>query len=200
MVYEWSNTNLKYAQYTGMTEDDDSAITWYSFILGKPLPPLSEWKIPTLTQYISTGDKKSSRIISDCVSSASVHLISQKAVSSLKDIWDKHATLYPVLLDDKPNELYHMVVVHTVIDCIDRKLSIGTIHDWTEKGQMGLFDGITEWVMREEEIGDNYLFVLPDSPTAIYVTEPFKQKVLDAGLTGFGFYKARYFDDEPFIS
>ena len=54
--------------------------------------------------------------------------------------------------------------------------------------------------MREEEIGDNELFVLPDKKTMIYTTEAFKQRVLQAGLTGFGFAKTRYFDDEPFIS
>ena len=53
--------------------------------------------------------------------------------------------------------------------------------------------------MREEEIGDNELFVLPDSNTAIYTTEAFKQQVLQADLTGFCF--VRYFDDDkPFIS
>lgn len=201
MIYEWSNTSLKYAQYGGMTEEDEGAITWYSPVLGTPLPPLSKWKIPTLTQYIGNGDKKSSRIIADCVSSASIHLISQKAVDLLKDIWDKHATLYPVILDDKPDEYYYMVVVHTVIDCLDRANSIGSkYNEETEKGKKGYFNSITEWFMREEEIGDNDLFVLPDSPTAIYVTEHLKQRIIEANLTGFGFCKTKYFDDEPFIS
>lgn len=135
MIYEWSNTSLKYAQYDGITEEFKAAITWYSPILGVPLPPLSEWKVPILTQYIGNGDKKSNRIIADCVSSASVNLISQKAVDLLKDIWEKHTTLYPVILDDKPDEYYYMVVVHTIIDCIDRENSIGSKFDEeTEKG------------------------------------------------------------------
>lgn len=196
MIYEWFNINSRYAQYIGSTEEYDSAMTWYSPILGTPLPSLSEWKIPTLTQYIGQHDSKLSRMITDCVSSSSVHLISPKAANLLKDIWDKHATLYPVILDDRPNEYYYMIVIHTVIDCIDRKLSIGTIHDWTEKGQMGLFDGITEWVMREEEVGNNHLFVLPDSPTSIYVTEEFKNRVIEAKLTGFSFHRTRYLDDD----
>lgn len=168
---------------------------------GYPLPPLSQWKTPTLVQYIGDRRIRKPRIIADVVSSAGIHLINQKAADALHDIWDKHATLYPVLLEDKPEEPYYMVVVHTLIDCLDREQSIGSkALEETARGQKGYFDTVTEWVMREEEIGDNELFVLPDSDTEIYTTEAFKQRVLQAGLTGFGFAKTRYFDDEPFIS
>ena len=202
MIYQWFNPlYLKYAEYGGKTEEDEAAISWDSPILGTPLPPLSQWKTPTLVQYIGDRRIRKPRIIADAVSTGGIHLISQKAADALHDIWDKHATLYPVLLEDKPEEPYYMVVMHTVIDCLDREQSIGSkALEETERGQKGYFDSLGEWVMREEEIGDNELFVLPDSNTAIYTTEAFKQRVLQAGLTGFGFAKTRYFDDEPFIS
>ena len=202
MIYQWFNPlYLKYAEYGGKTEEDEAAISWDSPILGTPLPPLSQWKTPTLVQYIGDRRIRKPRIIADAVSTGGIHLISQKAADALHDIWDKHATLYPVLLEDKPEEPYYMVVMHTVIDCLEREQSIGSkALDETERGQKGYFDTVTEWVMREEEIGDNELFVLPDSDTEIYTTEAFKQRVLQAGLTGFGFAKTRYFDDEPFIS
>ena len=202
MIYQWFNPlYLKYAEYGGKTEEDEAAISWNSPALGKPLPPLSQWKTPTLVQYIGDRRIRKPRIIADAVSTAGIHLISQKAADALHDIWDKHATLYPVLLEDKPEEPYYMVVMHTVIDCLDREQSIGSkALEETERGQKGYFDSLGEWVMREEEIGDNELFVLPDSDTEIYTTEAFKQRVLQAGLTGFGFAKTRYFDDEPFIS
>ena len=201
MIYQWTSAPyLKYAGYIGKTEEDAEAIRWYSPILGKPLPPLSQWKTPTLVQYIGDRRIRKPRIIADAVSTAGTHLISQKAADALHDIWDKHATLYPVLLEDKPEEPYYMVVVHTLIDCLDREKSIGSkALEETERGQKGYFDLVDEWVMREEEIGDNELFVLPDSNTEIYTTEAFKQRVLQAGLTGFCF--VRYFDDdELFIS
>ena len=202
MIYHWFNPlYLKYAEYEGKTEEDEAAISWDSPILGTPLPPLSQWKTPTLVQYIGDRRIRKPRIIADAVSTGGIHLISQKAADALHDIWDKHATLYPVLLEDKPEEPYYMVVVHTLIDCLDREQSIGSkALEETARGQKGYFDTVTEWVMREEEIGDNELFVLPDSDTEIYTTEAFKQRVLQAGLTGFGFAKTRYFDDEPFIS
>ena len=201
MIYQWTSAPyLKYAGYIGKTEEDAEAIRWYSPILGTPLPPLSQWKTPTLVQYIGDRRIRKPRIIADAVSTAGTHLISQKAADALHDIWDKHATLYPVLLEDKPEEPYYMVVVHTVIDCLDREKSIGSkALEETERGQKGYFDSLGEWVMREEEIGDNELFVLPDSNTAIYTTEAFKQRVLQAGLMGFGFVRYSY-DDEPFIS
>ena len=202
MIYQWTSAPyLKYAGYIGKTEEDAEAIRWYSPILGTPLPPLSQWKTPTLVQYIGDRRIRKPRIIADAVSTGGIHLISQKAADALYDIWDKHATLYPVLLEDKPEEPYYMVVVHTVIDCLDREQSIGhKALEETERGQKGYFDLVDEWVMREEEIGDNELFVLPDKKTMIYTTEAFKQRVLQAGLTGFGFAKTRYFDDKPFIS
>ena len=201
MIYHWFNPlYLKYAEYEGKTEEDEAAISWDSPILGTPLPPLSQWKTPTLVQYIGDRRIRKPRIIADAVSTGGIHLISQKAADALHDIWDKHATLYPVLLEDKPEEPYYMVVVHTLIDCLDREQSIGSkALEETERGQKGYFDSLGEWVMREEEIGDNELFVLPDSNTEIYTTEAFKKRVLQAGLTGFGFVRYSY-DDEPFIS
>ena len=183
MIYQWTSAPyLKYAGYIGKTEEDAEAIRWYSPILGTPLPPLSQWKTPTLVQYIGDRRIRKPRIIADAVSTAGTHLISQKAADALHDIWDKHATLYPVLLEDKPEEPYYMVVVHTVIDCLDREKSVGSkALEETERGQKGYFDSLGEWVMREEEIGDNELFVLPDSNTEIYTTEAFKQRVLIKG-------------------
>lgn len=197
MIYLWLNSSSNYAGYIGKTEEDDAAVTWYSPVLGKPLPSLKEWQTPVLKQYL--GNRKKPGIVADCIQSASQVIISQKAVDALSDIWDKHATLYPVILEDRPDEPYYMVVVHTVIDCIDREKSVGTINDFEDDERCGYFDLIREWVFREEEIGDNLMFVLPDNPATIYVTEQFKQRIVDAGLSGFGFRKT-FFDETPFIS
>lgn len=196
MIYKWFNPSLKYAEYGGKTEQDNERILWDSPVLGKPLPPLEQWTTPTLVQYLN-GRKKLKKV-TDCVG-GSKNFINQKAVDALSDIWDKHATLYPVILEDRPDEPYYMVVVHTVIDCIDREQSVGTINEFEDDERCGYFDLIREWVFREEEIGDNLMFVLPDNPAIIYVTEQFKQRVVDAGLKGFGFRKA-FFDETAFIS
>lgn len=197
MVYLWLNSNMRYAGYVGKTEEYDAMVTWYSPILGKPLSSLKDWQAPLLMQYLD--GRKRPGIVADCTQSAGQVIISQKSADALSDIWDKHATLYPVILEDKPNEPYYMVVVHTMIDCIDRKKSVGSINEFEGDERYGYFDLIREWVFKEEEIGDNLMFVLPDNPAIIYVTEQFRQRVVSAGLKGFGFKKT-FFDETPFIS
>ena len=197
MVYLWLNPSMEYAGYIGKTEKDDAAVTWYSPVLGEPLPSLKEWQTPLLVQYL--GSRKKLGIVADCTQSAGQVIISQKAADLLSDVWEKHATLYPVILEDRPDEPYYMVVVHTVIDCIDREQSVGTVNEFEDHENYGYFDLIDQWVCKEEEIGDNVLFVLPDDPSNIYATETFKQRIIDAGLSGFGLVK-EHWDETPFIS
>lgn len=196
MIYKWFNPSMKYAEYGGKTEQDRECVLWESPVLGKPLPPLEHWVTPTLVQYLN-GRKKLKKV-TDCVQ-GSKHFINQKAADALSDIWDKHATLYPVILEDKPNEPYYMVVVHTVIDCIDREKSVGTVNEFEDDETYGYFIHIDQWVFREEEIKENVLFVLPDDPSTIYTTETFKQRIIDAGLSGFGLVR-EHWDEVPFIS
>ena len=49
-------------------------------------------------------------------------LISQRAADALRDIWNKHAILYPVKLNDSPDN-YYMVKVITMLDCLDESSS-----------------------------------------------------------------------------
>ncbi len=199
MIYKWSNPSMKQAGYVGKTDTYERMMYWYDNVTGYPLPSLEKWEKPILTQYLGEdGKKRKPCIVTDVVSAALVHLISEKAKNTLADIWEKHVTLYPVILDDS-DELYYMVVVHTVIDCIDREKSEGRIQKYGKNKGKGYFSVINNWVFREEEIGDNYLFVLPDDETNIYVTEKFKQRVIESGLTGFGL-KKEFWDEDPFIS
>lgn len=106
-----------------------------------------------------------------------------------------------MILEDKPNEPYYMVVIKIVIDCIDREKSIGSLDIFNEeRKRKKYFNTISQWVFREDEIVDNVLFVLPDNPIAVYATEEFKQRVIQAGLTGFGFIKRMFDEEKPFIS
>ena len=104
MIYQWTSAPyLKYASYLGKTEEDEAAISWNSPALGKPLPPISQWKTPTLVQYIGDRRIRKPRIIADAVSTGGIHLISQKAADALHDIWDKHATLRPLQKSPSPD-------------------------------------------------------------------------------------------------
>lgn len=200
MIYKWRNISTKYADYLGSTKQDDRAVNWHNPVLGDPLPSLEDWKIPLLEQYLGEkGNERKPGLITDCVKSAAVNLISQRAADALRDIWDAHALLYPVKLADKPDVPYYMVVPTIEIDCLDRKKSKGDIQKYGKDKGKGYFSILEEWVFREDEIGQNVLFTLPDKKATIYVTEAFKQRVIEAGLTGFCFNKS-FYDENPLIT
>lgn len=184
-IFLWTS-NPKYAEYEGSTPEDEKKICWNIPVLGEPLPPLVNWIMPVLTQY------KKHRKIGDSLSSGSVMLISKKAVDALKDIWDKHAILYPVKLDDI-NDIYYMVKIITIIDCLDESASK------TTKDRKGYIRVVHEWVLRNNDADDVDLFVFPYDETTYYVSERFKNRVIKAGLKGFTL-KVNFWDKKPFVS
>src|SRR5690606_21904992 len=134
------------------------------------------WEPPRLTQYLGGGKKKRKpKPVSDAPSSGRLNLISQRAADALRDVWDRHTLLYPVILDDAP-EPYYMAVVQTVIDALDRERSSGKLQKYGPTPD--LYAVIHEWVFHEDQLGDALLFRLPDSKTTMYVTEEFKSRVL----------------------
>jgi len=188
---------IKYAEYGGITETDSRKMRWYMKDIGDPLPGLGQWTPPRLEQYLGDGKRKRKPApIGDAPSSGPNRIISQRAADALRDIWDKHALLYPVILDDDPNTPYYMVVCQTVIDCLDVANSTG-------KGRLfggpDYFVSIHTWSFFEDRVGDNDLFMLPYSDSELYVTERFKERVVAAKLKGFCLARESW-DDKPFIS
>ena len=192
-IFEWRK-GKKYAEYEGVTEADGRKIAWNVVGVGDPLPPLERWEAPRLKQFLGDGKRiKKPRKIGDSPSTGLPHLISQRAADALKDIWDRHATLYPVHLDDAPEQMYYMVVVKTVLDCLDEEASqISRDH----KGNIRV---VHEWVFKEDRLDDSDLFRLPYEETAFYVTTRFKERVVAAKLKGFAFY-THFWDADAFVS
>ena len=191
-VFLWRSSG-KYAEYSGKTEEDDRKIAWNVLGVGDPLPPLSEWKTPLLTQYLGEKGKRRPRKIGDSPTAGSPTLISQKAADALRDIWDRHAILYPVRLDDAPGEMYYMVVVKTVLDCLDESASR------VAKDHKGRIRTIYDWVFKDGCLDDSDLFRLPYNEAIYYVSERFKARVIEAGLKGFAFH-THFWDSKPFTS
>jgi hypothetical protein len=191
-VFLWRSSG-KYAEYSGKTEEDDRKIAWNVLGVGDPLPPLSEWKTPLLTQYLGEKGKRRPRKIGDSPTAGSPTLISQKAADALRDIWDRHAILYPVRLDDAPGEMYYMVVVKTVLDCLDESASR------VAKDHKGRIRVIYEWVFKDGCLDDSDLFHLPYNKISYYASERFKARVIEAGLKGFAF-RTHFWDSKPFTS
>lgn len=159
---------------------------------------LREWSPPTVVQYLGDDRKKRKPApIGDAPSSSQLNMVSQAGASALADIFARHAKLYPVILDDASDAPYFMVIPTTEIDCIDREQSTGKLAKYGPNPHM--FAVVEEWVFRENEIGEADMFVLPDSPTTTYVSERFKQRVIEAGLKGFCL-KRYFWEEDPFIS
>ena len=191
-VFLWRSSD-KYAGYHGKTKEDDRKVAWNVLGVGDPLPPLSEWKTPLLTQYLGEKGKRKPRKIGDSPSVGLPNLISQKAADALRDIWDRHAILYPVRLDDAPGVMYYMVIVKTVLDCLDESASR------VAKDHKGRIRTIYDWVFKDGCLDDSDLFRLPYNEAIYYVSERFKARVIEAGLKGFVF-KTHFWERNPFTS
>jgi len=194
MIYRWCGKE-KFVHYIGVTEEDDAKLSWHDPIMGLPLVNLPDWNPPRVHQSklgrkkrIDPGDAPMSRV---------VNLISRRAADELKDIWERHATLYPLEITDNEDEELFMVVVKSEIDGLDREKSTGRLQKYGPTPD--LFATVLTWVFNEDIIGDADLFVLPDSPKIIYASEEFKRRVSEAGLKGFCL-KTHFEEINPWVS
>ena len=195
-IYRWTGAEAC-ADYVGKTEDDDRRLNWNDKFRGTPLPSIQRWETPTLTQYRGENGTRGLRDVTDCSSSASSNIISALAAEKLRIIWERHAALYPVKLEDVPSQNFYLVVVNTELECIDRRASTGKLQRYGPTPD--LFAYVEDWVFDEQCVGDNDVFTIPDSKTMIYVSERFKECVSDAGLKGFCL-RRRFWDPDPWVS
>jgi hypothetical protein len=197
-IYEWTRADT-IAGYIGKTPGDEEKVRWYDSLMGIPLVPLDDWEPPVLEQYLGGNTKKRKRLkpIGDSPASGPVNIISERAAIALSDICDRHTSLYPVILDDDRINKYYMVVVQTVLDCLDREKSTGPKQKYTSTPD--LFASVETWVFDDECIGDVDLFVLPDSKTATFVSERFRQRVIESGLKGFCL-KKEFWEEDSWVS
>ncbi len=196
MIYLWSGSD-KQDGFTGKTEADDRKVWWNDELIGEPLPPLSEWEPPLLTLYLGDEKKRKPKPILDCSGPNVFNYINQKSADALSDILERHAELYPVTLEEKPDENFYMVVVRTELDALDRSRSKGQKSIINPDSE--LFVSVDEWAFHEDIIADNDLFYIPDVRTKSFVSERFKQRVADAGLRGFEF-RTKFWDENSFVT
>jgi hypothetical protein len=170
---------------------------WFDPLIGDPLPSTQAWLAPMLTQYLGESKKlRKPKPIGDAPSAGLVHLVSQRAVTAFPSFWEKYTDLYPVRLIDS-DQPYFMVHAKLVIDALDRDNSSGTRKK--HGGNPTHFSPLETWSFREEELADAPLFRLPDSDTALYVTDVFKRMVVGARLKGFCL-KTSFWEESPFCS
>jgi hypothetical protein len=197
-IYKWTGAD-EVAEYSGKSSADEEKISWHDSLMGKPLVSLDKWEPPVLVQYLgdSTKKRKRQKPIGDSPSSGPLNIISERAAIALSDIWDRHALLYPVILDDDKTNKYYMVVVQTVLDCLDREKSTGPKRKYSSTPDY--FSYVEYWYFNKDCVGDVDLFVLPDSEVITYVSERFKRLLIKGGLKGFCL-KKEFWEEDPWVS
>ena len=112
--------------------------------------------------------------------SSHIPVLDRTAVDVLRDLLDDNAEILP--LDCEYAELYAINVTN-IVDCIDY-----------EKSEYKVFEnsGKIMWIHRhafkEEKVKMQHLFKIPDMKRGCpYVSDEFRNRVLEAGLTAFRF-------------
>jgi len=195
-IYRWTGAE-GCADYVGKTENDDRKLNWDDKFRGSPLPSIEQWEMPTLTQYRGESGTRAIRNVTDSSSSATSNIISDLAADKLSGFWDRHATLYPVELEDVPSRTFYLVVVTTELECLDRTASTGKLQKYGPTPD--LFAYVEQWHFDEQCVGDNDVFTIPDSKTMIYVSDRFKKSIDDASLKGFCL-RREFWDPDPWVS
>ena len=180
-IFKWCSS-ARIPDYIGSDDASDAKISWCDDLSGAPLVHTNDWVPPMLKQYLGDKGKRAPLEFNDVGSTVSGFIISANAATLLADIWNRHATLYPVQLQGEGGGPFHMVVINTVLDCLDRERSRGPLQKYGPTPD--LFAYLDEWVFDKDCVEEAEIFVIPDSPTIVYASERFKERVIEAGLKG----------------
>lgn len=143
------------------------------------------WNIPTKYDLASfelrAGDNKKKNYNFDISTASSPFIIiSEKTWLELKDILEPRGILFEINTPSKRKKFYGYYPTNVIYpSALNRKYS-----EYTEYPN-GLL--IYKYVLNEDKIKDDYLFVVEESISDIFVTEKFKERVEKAGLLGFDF-------------
>lgn len=107
------------------------------------------------------------------------HAINQRGIDVLKEYFHGTTELLPLNYEKEP---YFIINVVDLVDCVDYEKSIVTRFD------SGRIMGFEKYVFIEEKIKDKHIFKIIDEPErAPFVSDTFRNRVMDSGLTGFRF-------------
>lgn len=185
----------KYQEYCSESDEINQQLLYFNKLLGKPLVPMEQWKPPTLVPFFPDNAKsKKSKPIGDFMRAGNPHIVSERAVSGLGEMFHKNGLLYPVSLNGSA-EPHFMFVCSTVLDCLDHekskvKRSIVNPNEVTT---------VLEPVFKQDRVGGASIFMIPETQDLYYVTQEFKDKVAKLRLTGLMLSK-RWFDPSPWYS
>lgn len=116
----------------------------------------------------------------DCPSFTGGDLIfSEKAVKALGDLLKDNVEVLPLLYD---KEKYYLINVLQLLDCVDYEKAEVIRFD---SGDIMLF---TRYAFKPESVRNINIFKIVDMPKCnVFVSDEFRNKVLESGLKGFSF-------------
>ncbi|AFH94774.1 MULTISPECIES: hypothetical protein [Providencia] len=106
-------------------------------------------------------------------------VFSEGALVSLSDILSSRGQILPVKTESKRKKFVGYYPTNPLSECFDRKNSV------YREYPNGLM--IEKPVLIKSNITDEYLFTIDEDISRVFVTDKFKQRVEDAGLTAFDF-------------
>ncbi len=106
-------------------------------------------------------------------------VFSEVALVSLSDILSSRGQILPVKTESKRKKFVGYYPTNSLSECFDRKKSV------YREYPNGLM--IEKPVLIRDNITDEYLFTVDEDISRVFVTDKFKQRVENAGLTAFDF-------------
>lgn len=106
-------------------------------------------------------------------------VFSEFSLSTLNDILEPRGQLLPVITQSKRREFTGYYPTNPLSGCFDKEKSVYREYP---KGLM-----IEKPVLIAKNITDEYLFSIEEDISRVFVTDKFKQRVVESGLLGFDF-------------
>jgi len=169
--YKWSDVLGKFPDYTCNEEEGAKRLRWYIPMpsIATPLTTVDEWIIPTLELY----KKKTNYQIPDCIKSALNEFVSERAKSTLQEIFTKdEVKLFPVKVTGV-DQMYYLVVPAQYDE--DKKMDIFSI-----KGESPSTKYVTQnFIDIVEENGLTGFCFKGDEGDAFYINKHLKPKQIN---------------------
>lgn len=177
MIYRLKSDVSQFCSFIEDIPDDKESIM--GIAMGSRWRPLGDSYTPITLELRSNeiGRKNYQFDISSALTPFFV--LSEKALDSLGDIFLPRGEILLVKTESKRKTFYGYYPTNSLSGCLDKDKSI------YEERKNGFL--IKHFVLCEKNITDEYLFTIDESISNVFVTERFRERVIDAGLSAFDF-------------
>ncbi|MDB5056270.1 MAG: hypothetical protein JWM44_4320 [Bacilli bacterium] len=169
-IWELDSERNGYFTLTLVNFERDYPIYLKDRFIGKPN---TEWVELEATTY-SKGKKSNTPYFT-----SGIPVFNDKAIQVLHDFIKGKVEILPLVYNE--DKLYALNIIN-VLDCIDyMKAEV-------KKSRSGTITGFIKYAFKMDNVENEYIFKIPELlSTKIFVTDAFRNKVIENGLKGFKF-------------